>query len=996
MLDILYFSFCSIKVSEFLTYASIGYVIVQHKSAKSRYMTEYNKKSSNIRFPFGKQLFIGIINFYSIEKGVGYIVSNNLGMSYDKRFAATTQNFYIDNKSFKELPKLNKLVVFQPAFQNGKLKALNVRQYNIEKDRELALTYYNKNNFILYTEKERIRHRYKSDEIVENKVRVSILSKSDIFRYKLLYEYCKAFAEKGPNAILFGLSKLIYAAGGEIDYYHTLNGNYGNKEHEHEAIKHMFDVIDFETSKEIVKQHPSLQPFAPISILLEIAEDLNPKFRMPKECVGKYKRSKLEKIINERRTFECYFTDEEKKKKLWNHYLPKTEFTSLLDSCPEEIKSQCIQHINRQMHDGIDSYIANIANESKKGKVNFLKIYKEFIDSLQKHKILQSIDDDIISEINIEISDILKCKCDINSLRSFTKNISEKFYRNDSYVQEKVKVDIVKTILQIIPQVINDITINEYHWQKHGIYKALKEIIEGNKFVHENCLEQIRVIIKEHYRSLFSMHMYDSEYDENFIFDFKDIFDAEERNLIINQSAEGILSKGSLRQIYNFFHMFADKNVPLTIEQLIKIKSVDDIVDCGQIFSAEIDKGLSLLGKVLVIIKKNCDSKGNFIIDSVPDGKRGYFIGQFIYNLRETDTIKDFIHQLSFHDRIVLSQSREYGFDIASKDDIKKELLGLGVNADTSHILQGLRYCSHAIVDIIISTPCLTENDIREKILWLRKYYSIEKRKYCNIGERLDSERKLLAYWNNIQSIYGFDVAPYGIDVKRKQVALSYADYKKHSDFLSVIWKATTIEDANFILEFTKEDFDVIDKNDVNLIERVVGRHFEEKGKSVRIELAKSNAFNINTVLSYITVNVLNNFSIENRNEDIVIVNDQRIISYISSIIHMTAKDYMEAFWRVGDRGDIEHYYKDIVIEFEEAPNKLIKAILMDIIPNLTCRNDSKVFEYHYSETEVASGYGRSWDWENNEKYKNSILIDLIIKIFETYKEGQYIDLALQ
>ena len=213
---------------------------------------------------------------------------------------------------------------------------------------------------------------------------------------------------------------------------------------------------------------------------------------------------------------------------------------------------------------------------------------------------------------------------------------------------------------------------------------------------------------------------------------------------------------------------------------------------------------------------------------------------------------------------------------------------------------------------------------------------------------------------------------------------------------MSVIWKATTIEDANFILEFTKEDFDVIDKNDVNLIERVVGRHFEEKGKSVRIELAKSNAFNINTVLSYITVNVLNNFSIENRNEDIVIVNDQRIISYISSIIHMTAKDYMEAFWRVGDRGDIEHYYKDIVIEFEEAPNKLIKAILMDIIPNLTCRNDSKVFEYHYSETEVASGYGRSWDWENNEKYKNSILIDLIIKIFETYKEGQYIDLALQ
>ena len=112
---------------------------------------ENNNKSSNIRFPFGKRLFIGIIKFYSTEKGFGYVVSNNLGMSHDKRFTASTQNFYIDKESFGELPKLNKLVVFQPSFQNGKPKALNVRQYNIEKHRELALTYYNKKNFIIYT-----------------------------------------------------------------------------------------------------------------------------------------------------------------------------------------------------------------------------------------------------------------------------------------------------------------------------------------------------------------------------------------------------------------------------------------------------------------------------------------------------------------------------------------------------------------------------------------------------------------------------------------------------------------------------------------------------------------------------------------------------------------------------------------------------------------------------------------------------------------------------
>lgn len=957
---------------------------------------ENNKKSSNIRFPFGKRLFIGIIKFYSTEKGFGYVVSNNLGMSHDKRFAASTQNFYIDKDSLGVLPEQNMLVVFQPSIQKGKLKAVNVIQYDIKKHRDLVLTYYDKNNFIVDTQKIIIRHHFRPNKIFKKKVKINIFSKSGIFRYELIYDYCSAYTERGSDALLLGLSKLINAVGGEEEYYHTLNANYRNKEQELKAISYMFDVIDIETAKEIVKQHPSLQSFTPTRILLEIASDLNPNFRIPKECVGKYKASILEKILNDRRVFDCYFNEEEKKKRLWNHYLPKTEFTSLLDSCSEELKHHYLLQIKEQMHDGIDSYIANIANETKKEKLNFLKIYEDFIDSQQEHKIHLSIDSDEIEEIRKDISDILKLECDINRFSSFTKNISSKFFKNDSYVQEMVKSAIISSLLQIIPKVLRNISLDKYHWEGHEIYKELKEIVEGNQFMLDNCVEQVRVIIKDYYLSLFSKHIYESKYDNNFIFDFKDLFDEEELDLIIGRSAKEILANGSLNLIYNYFHMFADKDVPVTIGQLIKTKSIDDIVNCGQIFSAETDKGLSILEDILYIIKNNCNSKGDFITDSVPDGKRGYFIGQFIYNLRGTDTVKSFISQLSSHDRIVLSQSRNFGFDLASKDDIKKELLDIGVNGDASHILQRLRYCSHAIVDIITSTPCLTENDVREKILWLRKYYSIKEREYRNIGERLDSERKLLAYWSKIQSTFGFDVASHGIDVKRMQIALSYADYKKHSRFLSVIWKATTIDDSNFIVEFTKEDFDVIDKNDISLIERIVGSHFMENEKCVRIELAKNNDYCINTILSYITVNVLNNLSIETEQEEIDIVNNSQIISYISRIINMTAKDYMDAFWRVGDRGDIEDYYKDIVIEFEEAPNKVVKSILMDIVPDLTIHNDSKIFEYHYHETEIASGYGRSWDWENNEKYKNSMLVDLIIRIFESFKEGQFIDLESQ
>ena len=139
--------------------------------------------------------------------------------------------------------------------------------------------------------------------------------------------------------------------------------------------------------------------------------------------------------------------------RLLNYHLPRTKFSSLLDSCPEEIKHRYLQQINEQMHDGVDAYIANIANVSNNAKVAFLKIYEEFIDPQQKQKILLSIDDEVINEINKDITDLLKSECNIHELRSFTDKISDKFYKNDCYVQEMVKNAIIETILQIIPQV---------------------------------------------------------------------------------------------------------------------------------------------------------------------------------------------------------------------------------------------------------------------------------------------------------------------------------------------------------------------------------------------------------------------------------------------------------------------------------------------------------------------------------------------------------------
>ncbi len=950
---------------------------------------------SNCIFPFGGRLFIGIIKFYNKEKEFGFIVANNLGMKNDKRFIASTQNFYIGKDSFIELPKLGRLVVFQPAIFNGKLKAINVRQYEIERDRDLALAYYNRKNFIYYIDKERIHSGYNTEEYIEKKHCISILKLSGIYRYELIYDYCEEYKEKGSEAILLGLSKLVYSAGGEEEYYRTLKSNYDNKGKELEAINYMFSILDAEVSCKIVLQHPSLQSFAPTSLLLEIAGDLNPDYGIPIGCKQKYNICKLEKILSEKKTFECYYTEEEKRKKLHNYYLPETEFTSLLHSCSEDIRPIYLQKIYEQMHDGVNSFICTIQNETKKSKKIFLLIYGDFIDKQQEDIIKRSIDDDIINEIEKQISRALESKCSIEWFETYAIIISNDYFGNNTYIQENVKEDIIKSVIQIVHQIMTNFSLNEYSLRNHGTYLKIKKIIESNKFIKETCIEPVKNVVKEEFRILFRNLVFDGIYDSFFIKDFKEVFDNKEQKELVELFSDEILKNASLGKIYNYFHLIAGIEVPVTTKELLRTKTINEVISCGPFFSRLSDKGLSYLNDIIQIIKNNCNSNGDFIIDGAPDGERSLFVGTFISDLRREDAINNLINQLSFHDRVVLSQSKVFGFDLATKDDVRKELLNIGVCGDASHILQRLRHCSHALVEIITSTQCLTNRDINEKILWLRKYYSIQNREYIDIEERQKYEQRLLKYWEGIKKTMGFDASLHGMDFIRRQVALSYCDYKKHANFLSVIWKAATIEDSNYVVEFKKDVFKEFAKDEVERIEVIIGNHFEEIGEDIRIKVDKSDDYDLNTVLSYITVNVLNNISIDSENMELISINDPKLIKDVSSILQMTAKDYMEAFWRVGDRGDIEHYHKDVVIEFEEEPDNVVKSILLDVIPGLTIQDDAKVFEYHYSESEIASGYGRSWDWERNEEYKNCLLVEIIIRIFEAYKEGLQINIVI-
>lgn len=197
------------------------------------------------------------------------------------------------------------------------------------------------------------------------------------------------------------------------------------------------------------------------------------------------------------------------------------------------------------MHDGVNAYIDSIASENKKGKENFLIIYKDFIDANQESQIIHSIDDDIICEFNKEISDVLETKCDMYGLRNFANSVSNKYYRCDSYVQDSVRNNLIDTIIQVITKAINEITITDYDRYSHSKYNILKEVIETNKFISVECLEKTKSIVKDWYRSLFCKHIFDSKYEQIFVEDFKDVFDKTESDLLVNQMSEEVINKSS-------------------------------------------------------------------------------------------------------------------------------------------------------------------------------------------------------------------------------------------------------------------------------------------------------------------------------------------------------------------------------------------------------------------------------------------------------------------
>ena len=358
-------------------------------------------KISNTDYLFGERLFIGFIKFYAEQREFGYLTSNNWSMNSIRKFRKRFQDFYIDKASFEENVEFNQLVVFRPAYVDGKLKAMNLFQYRKDTHSEIAINTILGDPFIHVEKRHRIivpagRSGIRYDTATSQQ-EINIFSLSGIQRFKLIERCSEIYENNGSEALLYAIDNFFSAIGGDKQYSWKLYEEYVNKDKELDAIKNMFVFIDSLTAQRIVLKHASLQFLAPHSLLLSLAGKLNDEYTIPFEVVAKHRTKKLQDIIKENKVFQCFYDEEVKtytRRGSTDTKERRNRFLLLLKYCPEDIKGSLNAEVIRQITEGIQLFISNIEYKTRLEKMHLLKYCADYITQNQKALIEKSLEID--------------------------------------------------------------------------------------------------------------------------------------------------------------------------------------------------------------------------------------------------------------------------------------------------------------------------------------------------------------------------------------------------------------------------------------------------------------------------------------------------------------------------------------------------------------------------------------------------------------------------
>ena len=949
-------------------------------------------------FIFGNQSFIGYIKYYDQEKKFGFIACNNYGMEKNPKFQETSQTFYFDQSSTKN-SITKRLVVFQPAIIKGKTKALNVRDYDSQQDRALALSYYYHKNYIFFTEKETISCGYGRKKTIVNNIRIDIFSKSGIPRYEIIRQITESYKDKGETDFLWKIDKFVNIVGGDKDYLTTLRGEYDSKLMEEESIKYMFETIGEETIQKLVIAHPCFQLYAPSSSLFSILDKLNEKFGIPQDSIAQYKEVELTNIIQQKQVFNCFYKEKEKNKLRAGKIVEKGNIEKMLDCCSAENVEQLREMVNQQMLSAIEDIVANAQSYSKEQKMDFLCIYDKFINSSQLILINDSIEKDDITDFLTKCNSFRDKKYkDVSDLQTFMWDMSNSYYNVSSNVQKSVVKEIECTFLSVLKELLLKMGDN----MSYDFVEKLHTTVTEYELICNELKRPTNELLKSFYFEQFTKKALFTPCSSFFIDTFGSIISEKERRFFTHHLSKKIIENESLRIIYYYHLEVLNESVPFTLKELISKKGLNQIIDCGKAFSSQPDDGYSLLSIIFNLIFNNTDDNGNFIIDNNPEGLRSHFLGYFISH-QSWDNISACMDQLSYHDRVQLSLSDKYGIDIATPTDIKRELLDLTCFGNVTNLLKRLGNCKYAIIDIIEELSHAEDNKVPEVTSWIRLFLSIENRHYDSREQKESTDNKLLNAISRIEERYNIRFSQYGIDTEKKFITPCYDELSFCDKFIQFIWRCEISQNNDFYdLKFNHKNTDAPDDYFLRFIEILFNSDFSRNSEEYSLSFQASNCkCSYDNILAYITINVLNNFqyiqnALINKENDnapllypLIIIEDSLFEDYISSLINMAVRDVTETFWRVGDRPDWEHSYTDVEISFKSVPRPFVYEILKEVIPKLAQEEKSNIYSYH--EEESNESWSRSYDSDNSIGYKNHIIGPMIKKMFLAYKKGLFI-----
>ena len=241
--------------------------------------------SKATNYPFGDQLFIGIVKFFDWVNGFGYIASNryrleSVGFDRDRN----SNSFKMNQSSWSQIAPDKAVVVFRPAIINGVTWARSVRKVNPEneEDYKLLLEYYNNLNFIDFPEQRRIYHRNRNWNYSSPENRhYSILLVSKLPRHRLLQGYKSDFLQsKNFHELLSNIDRLIEACCGE-EYYNRLIRVDGTNEDELKVWGDIFSALTANETEILIDKHPSLQILAPRYVLLNRLDTIEERWGIP-------------------------------------------------------------------------------------------------------------------------------------------------------------------------------------------------------------------------------------------------------------------------------------------------------------------------------------------------------------------------------------------------------------------------------------------------------------------------------------------------------------------------------------------------------------------------------------------------------------------------------------------------------------------------------------------------------------------------------------------